>query len=412
MRHFDLRGTSAITRMCSKWNFAVQGVFMSDSGIVGDPRGDFAAALLQEVPTGTAPFFALSSGMPSRPATDTVIHWFEEQHLAGRTTLGGNLGDTVGTALTVVDTSQFVAGVIALIESTNEYVFISAVVSATVLTIVRGFGGSTASAAAITGDGFQRIGTAHEEGSAKPVAINNVGNPKFNYVELFRNTWNITGTAQAVEYYTGSKAAKTRRDASLLHAEDIERSMIWGRRTIGTQNNAPFRTMAGLDMLQTTNVTAAGATTNWSQLDSFFQTVFSKNIKGKPNERIAFCGNTALSVVNGIARIEGTVMIQPGQTEFGLNVNRWITPYGNVTLMTHPLMVENPVWTKDLRVFHPGAVEVRWLRRTFEDAYDQAGQRAGVDADFGVFTSELSMEYHLERTAARLTGLTLAAAVP
>ena len=127
---------------------------------------------------------------------------------------------------------------------------------------------------------------------------------------------------------------------------------------------------------------------------------------------ILFCGNTALSVLNGIARIEGQIWLEAGQTEFGLNVNRWITPYGNISLMTHPLFVESPLWTKDLRVIHPAAFKSRWLRRTFEDACDQNGQRAGVDADFGVYTSELSTQYGLERTGGRLTGLTAAVAVP
>jgi hypothetical protein len=81
-------------------------------------------------------------------------------------------------------------------------------------------------------------------------------------------------------------------------------------------------------------------------------------------------------------------------------------------LLTHPLMVENPLWTKDIDVFHPGAVTMKWLRRTFEDNYDRDGTRAGVDADFGVYTSELSLKYGVERTGGRLTGLTAGAAVP
>lgn len=390
--------------------YAVKGVFASDSGIVGDPKGDFAAALLVEQPTGSAPLFALSSGMESEPATDTVINWFEETHLAGRTTLNEAV-DGSETGIDVVDASFLVAGCICLIESTGEYVYVISV-SGNTLTVERGFAGSTVSAAGLTGDGIQRIGTAHEEGSAKPVAVANVGAPKYNYLQIFRATWNLTGTAQAIEYYTGAKKAKNRRDASILHAEDIERSLWFGRRTAGSVSGMPFRTMNGLDPQVTTNVTAAGATTNWSQVDTFLQAIFAKNMKGKPNERIAFCGNGALAVINAIARIEGTIQIAVGATEFGLAVNRWITPYGNISLMTHPLFTENPLWTKDIRVLHPGAMKIRWLRRTNEDAYDKDGARAGADADYGVFTSELSMMYPLEKTAGRLTGLTLGVAVP
>lgn len=387
---------------------AIRGIFASDSGIVGDPIGDFAAALLTEMPTGSAPLFALSSGMPSRPATDVVINWFEEQHISGRTTTSAAVASTTTTAIPVVDASSYPPGIVVFEEATGEFMFVTAVAGNT-LTVIRGFAGTTAVNLG-SGDGIQRIANAQEEASSVPIAITNLGIPLYNYCQIFRNAWNVSGTAQAVQYHTGNQTAKTQRDAALFHGEDIERSMMFGKRVIGVQNGQPFRMMNGLDSMITTNITAAGGTTNWTQLDAFLQTIFSKNVKGKPNERIAFTGNTGLSVLNQIARLNSTTYIEPGQKEFGLNVSRWITPFGDISLMTHPLMVENPLWTKDLKIYHPGCIETRWLRRTHEDRYDKDGSRAGVDADYGVFTSELSVEYHVQKTGGRLTGLTTGAA--
>lgn len=392
---------------------AIRGVFASDSGIVGDPKGDFASALLQEFPTGSAPLFALSSGMPSRPAMDVVVNWFEENHISGLTTTSAAVAGTVATAIPVVDASSYPPNVIVMDQNTGEFMFVTSitpgVAPAGILNVVRGFAGTTATAVG-NGDSIQRIGNAQEEGSAAPIAITNLGYPLFNYTQIFRNLWNTTGTAAAVEYHTGSQVAKTQRDAALFHGEDIERSIMFGKRALGVKNGNPFRTMNGLDAQVITNVTAAGGTTSWTQLDAFLQTIFSRNIKGKPNERIAFCGNGALSVLNQIAKVNSTTYIEPGQTDFGIKVSKWMTPYGDISLMTHPLMTENPTWTKDLKVYHPGAIETRWLRRTNEDRYDKDGDRAGVDADFGVFTSELSIEYHVQKTAGRLTGLTAGAA--
>lgn len=387
---------------------AIRGVFASDSGIVGNPKGDFASALLQEVPTGTAPLFALSSGMPSRNATDVVVNWFEENHISGRTTQSGANNSTTNTTMNVADASSYPPNVVLMNESTGEYVFVTAVV-ANALTVVRGFAGTTA-ANVPDASGWQRIGTAQEEGSAAPVAIANLGDPLYNLTQIFRNTWNVTGTSEAVEYYTGSQTAKNQRDAALFHGEDIERALIFGKRVIGVKNGQPFRNMNGLNAMITTNVTAAGGTTSWTQMDAFLQGIFARNIKGKPNERIAFTGNQGLSVMNQIARLNATTYIEPGQTEFGINVHKWITPFGDISLMTHPLMTESPLWTKDLYIFHPGAIETRWLRKTHMDAYDSDGTRAGVDADYGVYTSELSVEYHVQRTGGRLTGLTAGAA--
>jgi hypothetical protein len=387
---------------------AIRGVFASDSAIVGNPRGDFASALLTEMPTGTAPLFALSSGMPSRNATDVVVTWFEEQHISGRTTANGATAGTTATAIPVVDASSYPPGIVVLEEATGEYMFITNVAGNT-LNVIRGFANTTATAVG-NGDGFQRIGNAQEEGSSAPIAIANVGNPLFNYCQIFRNTWQITGTAQAVEYHTGSQQAHNSRDAALFHGEDIERAMWFGKKVIGIQNGQPFRMMDGLDSLITTNITVAGGTTNWTQLDAFLQAIFSKNIKGKPNERIAFTGNAGLSVINQIARLNSTTYIYPGQKEFGINISKWVTPFGDISLMTHPLFTENPKWTKDLRILHPGAIDIRYLRRTHEDRYDSDGTRAGVDADYGVFTTELSIQYGVQKTGGRLTGLTAGAA--
>ena len=387
---------------------AVRGVFASDSSIQGDRTGDFASALLQIMPTGSAQLFALTSGMKSAGASDVLVHWFEENHISGRVKSTATYNSTA-TSIVVDDASSYIPGTICLVEDTGEYILVSNVASNT-LTIERGFGGTTAGSIT-TNKYLQRIGTAHEEASSRPPAIANLGHPVFNYMQIFRNAWNISGTARAIKFHTGDKVAKNKQDAANFHAEDIERSILWGKQAIGIQNGEPFRTMNGVLSFITTNVQSAGSTTDFNDIQEFLKGVFSRNIKGQPNERIAFCGNDTINVLNNIARIEGTINISAGQTEFGLQIYRWLTPFGNITLMTHPLMTESPLWTKDLYVLHPAAIVLRYLRKTFHDRYDAEGRRAGDDADFGVYTTELSLEYHAEVTGGKMTGFTAAAAV-
>ena len=386
---------------------AVRGVFNSDAGIQGERMGDFAGSLLRINPTGAAPMLALSSGMKSADATDVVVTWFEEAHISGRT-VSTAAYDADDTPIVLADASSYPPGSTLLVEATGELLLVTAVAGNSV-SVVRGLAGTTAGNIA-NGGGIQRIGNAVEEGSQRPVAIASQGYPKINYCQIFRNAWSITGTAKAVRFYTGGKDAKNRQDCAAFHAEDIERSLIWGRMVHGVQNGAPFRLMDGLNAQIKTINAAAGATTSMDDLDLFFQKVFSKNIKGAPNERIAYCGNKALAIFNSIARLESTTFISPGEEMFGLNISKWLTPYGTVKLMTHPLMNESPVWTKDLYVYHPAAIRTRYLRRTFVDNDDMSGSRGGVDADNGVLTTELSVEYQAEVTGGILTGLTQAVA--
>lgn len=387
---------------------AVKGVFASDQGIQGDRKGDFAAALLQVNPTGTAPLLALSSGMESADAADTVVTWFEENHISGRINLTNNAG--TATSIVVDDVSIVVAGAIFILEASGEYVFVQSV-SGSTLTVIRGFGGTTVTAidGSSTPKPIQRIATAHEEGSAKPVAVANLGFPRFNYLQIFRNAWDVTGTARNVEFHTGDLVAKNKRDAGFFHAEDIERAMWFGVKSIGVKNNKPFRTMDGILAQITTNVTTQGGDTTQAELNAHFEAIFARNIKGKPNERIAFCGNKVITTLNAIAVKDGVNNLSPGQTEFGFKITKWLTPYGDLSLMTHPLFNESPVWTENLYTLHPGAMRTRWLRRTHEDTNDRDGTRAGADADFGVFTSELSIEYRAELTGGKFTGINTAA---
>lgn len=383
---------------------AVRGVFASESGIAGDRKGDFAGALLQTNPTGSAPLFALTSGMATKPAHDTIVTWFEENKLQGRIEVTNNA--TTGTAFTVNDGSFVVPGQVWLVESTGEHVLVTAV-TGTSVTVERGFAGTsnTTINGSVTPVAIQKIATTHEEGSDKPVAYSNLGFPRYNYCHIFRNTWDVTRTAYAVEYHTGDQVARNKRDALLFHSEEIELASWFSKKSIGHKNGRPYRTMDGIVTQISTNVVSQSSHVTYTDLRDFLQDVFSYNIKGQPNERISFCGNTVLGVIDTLAKTFSNMDLKPGATEFGMKVTKWITPFGDISLLTHPLFNENPVWTKDLHVLHPGAMRTRYLRNTHHDTYDQDGQRAGRDADFGVYTTEMCIEYMAERTGGRYTGI-------
>jgi hypothetical protein len=220
----------------------IQGIFASNQGIVGDRAGDFASAILQLAPTGTALVLALSSGMGKESAQDTIFHWFEDSHQAGRA-----LCVSGGTGVTVVvdDGSKYVPNQILLVEDTGEIIMVSALAGNS-LTVIRGLGG-TAVVSITNVMHVQSIGNAHEEGSGMPTAITQQGSPRFNYTQIFRNSWAVTGTAKAVKFnVTGNRVAKNKKDCALYHAEDMERAMIFGRKHISSINGKPFRMTDGI----------------------------------------------------------------------------------------------------------------------------------------------------------------------
>lgn len=392
----------------------IQGIFASNQGIVGDRAGDFASAILRIDPTGTALMLAMTSGMGKESAQDTIFHWFEDSHQAGRTTTASG-----GTTTTVVvgDGTMYVPNQILLVEETGEIIMVTAIVGNS-LTVVRGLGGTTVTSIDNTMH-VQSIGNAHEEASAMPTAITQQGSPRLNYTQIFRNSWAISGTAKAVKFTTGNRLAKNKRDAALFHAEDMERAFLWGRKHLTSLNGKPFRLTDGVVsqieqyggiVEDVTDGTTAG---NYSGIlfEDFIMRVFSTNVKGQPNERIALGGNKWLAGLNQMTKLDGTYQISQGETKYGIKVTTIESPFGTLKLMTHPLMNESPYFQGELYVLHPGAIKRRVLRETNDEGYDADGRRInGKDADEGVITTEVGIQVGAASTMGILRGFVKAVA--
>lgn len=388
---------------------AVPGIFASDQGIVGGRTGDFASAILKLHPTGSAPLLALSSGMSRQRANDTVVTWFEESKISGRTAV---VSGSTTTTVVVADGSSYIPGVILFVEASGEYLQVTGV-SGNSLTVVRGIGGT----AIVSVDGTDfvvRVGNAHEEASGMPIPVVAQGNPRMNYTQIFRNSWAISGTAKAVRFHTGSQLAKNRMDAAFFHAEDIERAIIWSTKHIGVSAGRPFRIQDGINKQIEQyggTITAQGNNFSLGELRDFLRTIFATNVKGKPNERIAFAGDIALQTMNEAVRLDGQHQFVTEDNAFGLQFTTFISPFGRIKVLTHPLMNENPVWQEELYVYHPGAIRTRWLRATNSEGYDRDGLRiSGKDADEGVITSEMCVEAAAAQTMGIFTGINAAVA--
>jgi hypothetical protein len=295
----------------------IQGIFASNQGIVGDRVGDFSSAILQIDPTGTALVLALSSGMGKEAASDTIFNWFEDSHQAGRTTIASG-----GTTTTIVvgDGSIYVPNQILLVEETGEIVMVTAIAGNSV-TVIRGLGGTTVTSVTNVMH-VQSIGNAHEEASPMPTAITQQGAPRFNFTQIFRNAWAVSGTAKAVKYQSGSRLAKNKRDCAIYHAEDMERAIIFGRKHLTTINGKPFRLTDGIraqisqygGLVQAVTDGTTAGNYSWTLFSDFMRKIFSTNIKGQPNERLAIGGNLWLAGLEQMTRLDGSYQIFQGET--------------------------------------------------------------------------------------------------
>lgn len=384
---------------------AVKGIFVSDAGEIGGRRNDIESGLIRTRTVGTAPMLAMSAGLRKEYINDSITHWMEEHQRIWRLRITAMPAGPLAQVIEFEDASWITDSMVFLVESTGEMIHVLGV-NGNTCTVRRGLGSTTVSAivpgVAPNEVWVQRIGTAFEEASERPVATLSLTGERKNHTQIFRNTWAASGTARAVSYTTGDPGARSLREALFNHAQDIERALMWGRYDTGVRNGNPIRFMDGFVPQIRSNVAVAptiGATpgaVSRKALTRFIQVIFSQNIVGAANERITFAGSNVLFVLNELVKLNSEYHIEVRETEYGIKVRRFITVFGELLVLDHEMMNISPIWRNNMYVFHPAGLRIKWLRDTFQDNDDRGGSRTGIDADMGVVTSELTCQLRAE----------------
>lgn len=397
---------------------ALRGVFKSHSGLMGERETDLSARVLMTMPGGMATLLALSSGMPSAPVSNTSWSWIEDAHISGNQTVvtGGN---TVATDIVFDDAGIWIPGQILMNENTGEYVLVTAVnADGITVSLSRGFAGTTAQTIT-TADTFQSLGTAFAEGSDRPSPVTQKGEERTNYVQIFKNAWAITGTARAVKYITGNQTAYNREMCFNYHAEDIERAFMFGRKSVSVVGGNQMRTSNGVvpqieqygGLVVTANTGGVAGQLSMKDLQNFMRRIFDVQAKGLPNERICFCGSSLLELIQQMVMLDTTYRVENMETSFGMKVTKINGFNGDLSFVTHPLMVENARWQRELYVLHPGLIRKRVLRGTWTEEFGADKQNNnGRDAVEGYIADELGFELKGAKTMGKYTNIQTATA--
>ena len=221
------------------------GIF-NTSGFTQDlAKKSFAAMITRLMPNGQAPLFGMTAMLPEETALQVEHGFFTKTMLFPAVQLSVAVANATDTTFTVVSTTNVLPGMLMRFQSTGEVVIINQVLSATQILVGRGIG-STAGAIAINVYGYQ-TGNAFEESSIRPNALQINPVRITNLTQIFRNTWALSGSAQATQVIAGdSTIAENRSDCAAFHAADIEKALFFGTKSQSTRNGQPFRTMDGL----------------------------------------------------------------------------------------------------------------------------------------------------------------------
>ena len=383
------------------------GIFNSAALTQDLAKKSFAGMITRLMPNGSAPLFGMTSMLGSETAVATEHGFFTKTMVFPSLTLsaaGQAIGDTV---FTVLSTTNILPGMIMRVASTFENVIVNSVISATQISVSRAVG-STAAAAIAASINLYQVGNAFEESSLRPNALNINPVRITNLTQIFRNTWGISDTIRATLMIAGeTNQAESKQDCAAFHAVDIEKALFFGQKSQGTRNGQPFRTMDGLinivgnisyypSVYAAANITTAGATTTYTQLEAALDPVFNQSTDPKvSNERVLFVGGTAHKVINGIGRLNGTYFLSDGQTSYGLQFSTFKTTRGTFRLIEHPLFNSNADWAAMAVAVDLSTFKTAYLgdRKTQHKAFNEepgAADDNGIDALGGTLTTEMT----------------------
>lgn len=299
---------------------------------------NYRDGILMLYPNGKAPLTAMRAVMKTKTTDDPEFHWWEKSLPTQRMVLSANV-TTAATTLTVTSGAKGAkAGSVLRIEHSGEIVrVVSDPASDTSLTVQRAFGETAAATVTVASQNpnIHIIGTAFEEGSNAPTGINYDPVKQTNYTQIFRDTLEMTRTASKTRLRTKEAIAEAKRECLETHTIQIEKASWWGERLETTINGKPARTSRGiLNWIPSANkVTAdsSGYTMEWFEEQMYNAFLFGSS------EKVGMLGNRALLSIQQVIRKNSTFNIQTGLKEYGMNVARLITPFGELVLKTHPL---------------------------------------------------------------------------
>lgn len=352
-----------------------------------------------------APLNALIAGMKHQATDDPEFNWFDKGSPVRFTAINYSTGyNTTATTLVVDSSAAFRADDLIRNQATNEVMRVSAdPTSATEVVVARGWG-STAAAIVDNHDLFV-VGTAIAEGARARSGLYNDPTKRYNYTQIFRYPLKLTNTAKATKLRTGQAWAEMKREALDMHTIDMERAMIWGVRNEDLTGNEPKRSTGGILSFLSTNVTNIS---DGNLTQSAWLTFLKQLFQYGSGEKLCFCGNQFLMVINQMAEHYGSVQLQPNADVYGIAVIKYVTAFGTVYLKNHPLFNEITPHTKMGLFVEPKHIIYRPLKGNGvnrDTQYLKSREDNDEDCTKDEFLTEMGLEVQLEKVHGVLTNV-------
>jgi len=255
------------------------------------------------------------------------------------------------------------------------------------------------------------MGNINPEGGSRPSSIAYDPTEWWNYTQIFRTPLEITRTARETKLRTADAYKEAKRECLELHSIEMEKAFLWGYRSRNTGDNGKFeRTTMGLvpAMLYgsdgtnnvgvssdyTTDETYDGLT--WLQggedwLDEKLEEIFRYGRR----EKLAFCGSGAVLGINRLVKSAGMYTLEKAEIGYGIKVMNWITPFGTISMVIHPLFSYEVTNRNSMVIFEPESLKFKYITDTmFRKAPPANESQVSIDGTTEEYLTEAGLEYH------------------
>lgn len=395
------------------------GIFTTNKNPEQLNKRSFAGTILRRQPNGHTPLFGLTSMVPDSKALAVQHGYFSKTLEFSRAviTAAAVAGDTT---LAVQSTTGLVPGQVIHNITTGENLRILTVPAINQITVARAFGRLPAGAIA-QGATLVVIGSAYEQGSARPVARGITPVYASTFTQIFRNAWAITDTARASYAEQGySNIAESKRDNMTFHAIDQESALFWGQPFMNPAgpNGKPIHATQGIiDAVRQyapDNVFALGEdeAVGFDDLVDMLLPMYKYDTDlGDGKTRIAFVDTAALLFFQRLARIwPDQVTMNRKETVFGMIFTEFHFIKGRLMLVEHSLFNGLEMTNGLAVIVDVPAIRMAYMegRKQKEESYGVGGTNMdgpGIDAQGGSLTSEWALELLNPQACGVITGL-------
>ena len=350
-------------------------------------------------PNGTAPLTAIMSKLKSKSVDDPEFHWwtktlplqratitgvYTDAGLSTAYTSGGVAGDSVYVKMSAADLSQFRIGHQVLLRMSTDY---TVDVNTKVVNKSSNGASSYIQCKLLEADDNSTthdlsdadvaliVGNVNPEGGNMPQALSYDPVLLSNYTQIFRTPLSITRTARKTRLRTGDAYKEAKRECLELHSIEIEKAFILGVKSLSIGDNGqPERTTDGAltiikngapancdDYTLNTSYQGSDWTTGGADwLNAMLEQMFRYGRK----EKLMLCGSGALMGINALAMSGSHYTLTAQTPAYGINVVTWITPVGQLHMLTHPLFSQEPTLRYSGLILEPENLSFNYIDDT------------------------------------------------